>query len=373
MLVVFQWALVGLGLTLLVGTLLSFSRSPRWAVRMWDFPRLQIAALAAAIVLVHALVFFRGRATDWLFLTALLLCALWQGWKIYPYTPLAAVQVQRSDRVRTGAAGEERTTLRLLISNVRMENRHFARLLDLVEDADPDIVLAVETDAAWATALEPLTRSLPYVVRHPQENYYGMMLFSRLPLIAPRVEYLVQDDIPSVHAAVELPNGVRVFLHGLHPRPPEPIRGQGSTPRDAELVAVGKVIGKTEDRPTIVAGDLNDVAWSPTSELFLRLSGLLDPRVGRGLYNSFNADSRIFRYPLDHVFHSGHFRLCELRRLPNIGSDHFPMLVELSYEPEARPGQPSAERTTADYRDAEERLLKEAEAARIGDDRPARE
>jgi endonuclease/exonuclease/phosphatase (EEP) superfamily protein YafD len=371
MLVALQWVAVGLGIITVTGTLLSLSRSAHWSVRMWDFPRLQIAVVAVVAGAVYTRLTFRGRAVDWLFLAALLLCALWQGWKVYPYTPLARVQVRRSDHA--GAAGAERACLRLLISNVRMENRQFGRLLDVVRAADPDVVLAVETDAAWADALEPLARSHPFVVRRPQENYYGLMLFSRLPLVAPRVECLVQDDIPSVHTGIELPNGVRVFLHGLHPRPPEPIRGQSSTPRDAELVAVGMAIGDAGDRPTIVAGDLNDVAWSPTSELFLRLSGLLDPRVGRGLYNSFNADNPFFRYPLDHVFHSGHFRLCELRRLPNIGSDHFPMLAELRYEPEGRPDQPPAERTAADERDAEERLDKEAEAARTGSDRPSRE
>ena len=41
------------------------------------------------------------------------------------------------------------------------------------------------------------------------------------------------------------------------------------------------------------------------------------------------------RYPLDHVFASRHFRLVELRRLPDIGSDHFPILVILDYDPGA--------------------------------------
>ena len=372
MLVVLQWVVVGLGLGAVAATLLSFSRSPHWFVRIWDFPRVQIAAVAIAAGLVYAWLFSRGRAADGPFLASLLLCALWQGWKVYPYTPLARVQVQRSDRGRA-AVPEERSTFRLLVSNVLMENRQHSRLLEVISDADPDIVLALETDAAWARALEPLARSYPYVVRQPQENYYGLMLFSRLPLVAPRVDYLVQDDIPSVHTEFELPNRARVTFHGLHPRPPEPIRGQTSTPRDAELVVVGKAIGAHGERPTVVAGDLNDVAWSPTSELFLRLSGLLDPRVGRGLYSSFNADNPLCRYPLDHVFHSAHFRLCELRRLPNVGSDHFPILLELSYEPEARASQPPAEHTAADDRDAEERLELEAEAARTGADRPARE
>jgi endonuclease/exonuclease/phosphatase (EEP) superfamily protein YafD len=234
-------------------------------------------------------------------------------------------------------------------------------------------VLAVETDDAWASALRPLEEAYPHVVRQPQDNWDGLMLYSRLPLIDARVDFLVQDDIPSVHAVFELEGGVRVFLHGIHPRPPEPIRDQDSTPRDAELVVMGRAIEKAGDRPTVVAGDLNDVAWSPTSELFVRLSGLLDPRKGRGMFNSWNAKMPLLRYPLDHVFHSNHFRLVELRRLPSIGSDHFPMLIELSYEPQAKVEQPEPEKKPDDEEEADERLEAQAQAAATGDDMPGRE
>jgi hypothetical protein len=83
----------------------------------------------------------------------------------------------------------------------------------------------------------------------------------------------------------------------------------------------------------VVAGDLNDVAWSHTTRLFQRTSGLLDPRVGRGLYSTFHAAYPFLRWPLDHVFFSREFRLRRLERLPAFGSDHFPILVEVSYEP----------------------------------------
>lgn len=354
------------------GTLLSFSKSPHWFVRGWDFPRVQIVVFAGVSGALYGLLFFRGRFFDWLFLAATALCVLWQVRKIYPYTSLAPVQVQRSEHPPQAATVDsKRSTARLLISNVLMGNRRHDLLLQLVRDTDPDIVFALETDLIWARALEPLAQTHPHVIRHPQDNCYGLMLFSRFPLIDPRVQFLVQDDIPSVHAAFQLPSGERVFFRGLHPRPPEPIRHQDSTPRDAELVLVGRAIGDAGNRPTIVAGDLNDVAWSPTSELFMRLSGLLDPRVGRGFFNSFNANSAIMRYPLDHVFHSNHFRLRELRRLPYIGSDHFPMLVELSYEPEARSEQPKTRQEAGDQRDAEEKVDMQTEAAERGADRPA--
>lgn len=366
MLTALRWAAVSGGLLMAVGTLLSLSRKSHWLFRLWDFPRVQIASVAASCGLLYALLFFAGHPLEWAFLGIVLLCLAWQGRKIFPYTPVAPVQVERSRSPR-GAS-----SFRLLISNVLMENERYDLLLEAVADNDPDLVLLVEIDGRWERALESLGERYPYVVRQPQENYYGLILYSRLPLIEPRIRFLVQDDVPSVHTSFELPGGERVLLHGLHPRPPEPLRDQDATPRDAELVMVGRSIGETEERATVVVGDLNDVAWSRSTELFLRLSGLLDPRVGRGFYNSYSTRNPLFRYPLDHVFHSRHFRLVELRRLPSIGSDHFPMLVELSLEPDARESQPGLDLEAGDAGEAEEKMQDQAEAAATGDDRPGR-
>jgi endonuclease/exonuclease/phosphatase (EEP) superfamily protein YafD len=358
--------LAAMGALLSAGTVVGFSRSPHWAVRMWDFPRAQIAIGSLAIGGIYFASYYRGRPAQMALLLALALTFAWQSWKILPYTPLARTRVARTDDA--GAA-----RIRLLIVNVRMENERHERVLRAIEAADPDVVLAVEVDERWVRALEPLAGRYPHGVRHPRDNWYGMLLLSRLPLEDARVEFLVQEDIPSVHACVRLEDGARVWLHGLHPRPPEPIRDQDSTPRDAELVVMARRIQEAGSRPTIVAGDLNDVAWSPTSELFLRLSGLLDPRVGRGMYNSFDATNPFFRYPLDHVFASNHFRLTELRRLPAVGSDHFPMLVELSLHAEAPAEQEPSRPEPGDHAEAAEKLQKQASAAASGDDRPGKE
>lgn len=360
-----KWLVTAIGLAAGAVTLLSFHKGSHWFIRAWDFPRVQIAAASAFSASLFRAFFFRGSRRDYLFLSGNLLTVLWQSWKIFPFTPLARNQVKAS---RRGSPRER--SFRLLMANVMLENTEADRLLAVIRESNPDIVLVVEVDAAWLKALSPLREIYPHTVEQPQENYYGLVLFSRFPLLDPKVEFLVQDDIPSVRTAFELPSGERINLRGLHPRPPEPIRDQGSTPRDAELVVVGRAIRAAGDRPTVVAGDLNDVAWSPTTELFLRLSGLLDPRIGRGFFNSFHADKLYLRYPLDHVFHSRHFTLTDLRRLPHIGSDHFPVLIELCLDPEAGSEQPKPHADAADEKDADEKLQQQRVAARTGEDRP---
>ena len=97
--------------------------------------------------------------------------------------------------------------------------------------------------------------------------------------------------------------------------------------------------------PVIVLGDFNDVAWSETTKLFENVSGLLDVRKGRGIYNTYNAENILTRWPLDHLFASEEFRVKTIKTTDKIGSDHFPFYVSLSFEPEKaseqKPEKPS--------------------------------
>ena len=141
----------------------------------------------------------------------------------------------------------------------------------------------------------------------------------------------MDDDVPSIVARLALRCGDETDFYALHPRPPHAF--QASTDRDAEILVVGREI-RERGEPAIVAGDLNDVAWSHVTRLFRRLSDMLDPRIGRGLYATFNARRPLLRWPLDHIFFTEDFRVVRLERMGFIGSDHYPILVELSYEPE---------------------------------------
>src|SRR5690606_32305981 len=118
----------------------------------------------------------------------------------------------------------------------------------------------------------------------PQDNTYGMHLYSKRPLHDVEVKFLVDQEVPSIHGWVELPSGRRVRIHAVHPTPPAPTENPSSEERDAELLLVARAVEK-EPAPTLVFGDLNDVAWSATNALFQRISGLLDPRIGRGMFS----------------------------------------------------------------------------------------
>ncbi|WP_162912937.1 endonuclease/exonuclease/phosphatase family protein [Rhodospirillaceae bacterium SYSU D60014] len=319
---------------LLVGlTLLAVLKSPKWWIRIWEFPRLQMAVgLALAAASQGALLDLAEAENVALFL-ATLACLGWQLYRIRPYTRFHRVQ---SLPARDAAPAHG---LRLFIANVLQDNRDSAAFLRVVRTADPDLVLAVETNEWWDRQIAALADRYPYAVRHPLENTYGMHLFSRLELTETEIRELVSPGIPSIFARARLRSGALVDLYCVHPEPPRPANDVEE--RDAELLTVAKTV-RRERRPAIVIGDLNDVAWSHTTKLFQRISGLLDPRVGRGLYATFNANYPLARWPLDHIFHDASFRLKRLAVLDSFGSDHFPIFAELVHDPGADGARPAA-------------------------------
>jgi endonuclease/exonuclease/phosphatase (EEP) superfamily protein YafD len=261
----------------------------------------------------------------------------------------------------TAADSESQPRVRFFLANVLQKNRDAAALLAQIAATDPDIILLFETDQWWSEQLEDLTSRYPESVLVPMSNTYGFSLYSRLPLHEAQTRYLLKDDTPSVVTRVELDDGTDFMLWGLHPSPPRP--GDDTDERDAELLIVAKEAAETS-LPVVVTGDLNDVAWSATTTLFQEISGLLDPRIGRGLYATFNANWPLLKWPLDHLFASEEWTLGEFRTLDNIGSDHYPVLVELSYQPQAAAEQMGTPAESGDAERAEEHIEEGREAAR---------
>ena len=146
--------------------------------------------------------------------------------------------------------------------------------------------------------------------------------------------------------------------------PPSPTEADKSTTRDAELLMVGKRI-KQNNQTAILAGDLNDVAWSKTTRRFQRISGLLDPRIGRHFINTFHVKYPFLRWALDHIFHSACFTVVDIKRMPSIGSDHFPVMTTLQYEPEEASDQ-QKNAPTAEAEDVEEADSKIEEGKKEG-------
>jgi len=312
-----------------------------------DFPRLQIVIFSIGLLITVFLVLDVKLPLTILLIAAVTSCLGWQLWWVLPYTKLWPTEVSSSNKE------EPDKNLTIITSNVLTPNRNSQALINLVKEYNPDVLVTLESDLWWQNELEVLESEMPFTVKCPLDNLYGMHLYSKLKLYDEEISFLVEEDIPSIHVSLELRTGERVRAHFIHPAPPSPTENTESAERDAELIIVARSVANST-QPILVTGDLNDVAWSSTTRLFRKISGLLDPRIGRGMFNTFHVKYPLLRWPLDHIFHSDHFTLLSIKRLPSIGSDHFPLYTSLAFTPVKGARQEGIEAESDDYIRAKE-------------------
>ena len=320
--------LQGFGMLAVLFTLIPIAAADFWWIRMFDFPHIQLTILTFVALAVYFIKFDVKWIQDYVFVSVLIACFIFQLLKIYPYLPHTNFDVGDSS-----SEVNKDNTIIFYSANVYQDNTNSNLLIQEIAKNDPDVLLLMETNIRWMNDISEAISKYPYKVEVPLDNTYGMLLYSKLKMKDPQVLYLVSDSIPSIHTVLELNNGKNISFHAIHPTPPMPQENPSSTDRDAEMMHLA-VMSMNRELPVIVAGDFNDVAWSGTTMLFKNVSRLLDVRVGRGFYNSFDVSSFILRWPLDHFFVSEEFRVAEIKTGESIDSDHYPFYISLSLEPE---------------------------------------
>lgn len=322
-----QQVLFCLSITVMLFTLIPLIRHDFWIFRVFEYPRLQKLTLNVVLLFFNIL-FLPTETHQKLAFIGLVINLGYLFYQIAPFTLIAKKQIISARK------SSNDNNICLLIANVYQDNRQSGKYLELIQKCDPDALLMVETNQWWQDQMDVIGSDYPHQLKIPLENTYGMMFYSRLEIRDGSINFLVEKDVPSFQLEIKLKSGQWVRVYCLHPKPPVPQENPRATERDKEILMVAEIANKCQ-LPVIVMGDLNDVAWSYTTELFGKISGLLDPRRGRGFFNSFNAKYFFLRFPLDHIFCSDDFTLSSIKRMKSCGSDHFPMCVNLQYDPRA--------------------------------------
>src|SRR5690554_5696441 len=296
--------------------------NPHWFFRTADFVRLQ--SLFVQLVLLGLLIYFEEKFTPfiWILMLALVASMSYQIFKVFPYSSL--FPRRRSHDKSDGHVS-------IFAGNVLQTNTSYSKFVKEVKRYNADLVLAMETNKDWENGLSEIEKEYPFSVKVPLENFYGMHLYSKKELKNVEVNYQIEDDKPSIFFDFPIEGQKPIHFCCLHPAPPSPTENETSKERDAELMLTGKQIRKM-DRPTVVCGDMNDVVWSRTTRLFKKMTGMIDPRVGRGFYSTYNANYFFLRFPLDHLFHTRDLFVGKMKRSKNFGSDHFAMYYEIHHK-----------------------------------------
>lgn len=344
------YSIMALSVLLCVISCIPLIRHDYWAFRIFEFPRAQKWILNLIfLTALSGVKFWYSDALFWYVLTALIANQIYLTYQIFPFTFLARKQLWDNDH-------PEKPSFKILICNVYQPNRKGSLLVEELKKCDAEVIIFVETDAWWKnTLVDAFGKEFPHKVLKNLENTYGMLLFSKYELEGTEIRYKVKDNVPSISTIVNHPKAGKIQLYAVHPEPPIPTENRDSTARDGEMLLTGEE-AKESKYPVIVAGDLNDVAWSYTTELFLKTSGLLDPRRGRGLYSTFHAEYPFLRWPLDHIFCSAHFQLNTMKCLPYVGSDHLPIYVDFAVLENEDFKQEPLEAEEEDYDFAEEKI-----------------
>jgi endonuclease/exonuclease/phosphatase (EEP) superfamily protein YafD len=224
------------------------------------------------------------------------------------------------------AIDQPSASLRLISVNVHTANQHFDLVRQLVLDYDPDVVLLMEVDADWVAALQELRARYPYWQVAVREDNFGIALCSKRPFAACRTLYLGAAELPSIAAEIEV-EGQSLTLVGTHPLPPT--SAAYTAARNEQLASVAQYVAAIPGLK-IVMGDLNTTPWSHCFREFIASTKLVDSARGRGVQPSWPTSRLVLRIPIDFCLVSETMAVTDRHIGPDIGSDHFPVIVDVA-------------------------------------------
>lgn len=223
--------------------------------------------------------------------------------------------------------GERIGRLRILSANLYSPNQNHQAILDLIAVGDFDVIFLMELNTPWRESLTPLTNRYPHQMTNPDDRgNFGIGFWSRIPCESCEMDKFGFRD---VHAVLRLPQEVRVRFIGLHPMPP--ISQHRWEERNRVFAEVTRLLQAEPTLPVIVAGDMNASRYAPSFQRWCRESGLRDAGhhvMGRSWPTG--TLQTVLATRIDHILVDDSWRVDSFRIGPDIGSDHYPLMAEVS-------------------------------------------
>ncbi|MFZ5949944.1 MAG: endonuclease/exonuclease/phosphatase family protein, partial [Candidatus Rifleibacteriota bacterium] len=218
--------------------------------------------------------------------------------------------------------GEQK--IKLLHVNVNTRAGNPAKILRLIEEQQPDLIILQEISSRWLTDIAELQKNYPFSISRPREDNFGIALFSRVPLPASQVIDIGQTGIPSIETKLSLDSS-EIHVLAVHPTPP--IGHEMTSRRNFMLAELGEIAAK-RNSPLIIIGDLNTSPWGYHFKNMIEKGGLLDSAFGCGIQPTWPSNNFLLQIPIDHFLHSSEIRVLSRLICKDTGSDHFGLIVE---------------------------------------------
>lgn len=255
------------------------------------------------------------------------LMAIWLGATLWAMVGTVSVFLPATQPI---AKLEDAQTIRIMSYNVLGHNTRHAEAIEEIKRHDPDVLVVLEYANNWQPALECLHTVYPHRVAQPRWHGFGIAIFSKLPIDQQTVMQLAKGrtDNPMALATVKIGNRqLRIAgVHLLSPMDPKRL-----DIRNQQIREIGEFLS-TDSVPTILVGDFNCVPWSAFLSDLLTQTGYRDSRQGFGYDGTWYANRIFLRIPIDHAFVSPQVHVHSRTVGESAGSDHFPVIVEVSVE-----------------------------------------
>jgi endonuclease/exonuclease/phosphatase (EEP) superfamily protein YafD len=228
-----------------------------------------------------------------------------------------------------GPSRPESGELRILSFNVLASNRRFAEVVDFIRASDADVVVLHEVTRRWEEAIEEAAATFddwPYEITEARArgDLFGSLVLVEAGAAVESFGFALTDP-----RAIEilLPDGVALLA--IHPlSPSSEFRAEQN---DRQLLFATEWAA-SQDGPTIVVGDFNATPWSYPFRRLMSSADLSNSARGFGLDLSYPANGNpLLRVPIDHLLFSGGLAVVDRRLGPAMGSDHFPLTVDLAF------------------------------------------
>ncbi|WP_348251704.1 endonuclease/exonuclease/phosphatase family protein [Leptolyngbya sp. FACHB-1515] len=225
--------------------------------------------------------------------------------------------------------------LRVLASNLNVNNFDYSRLLNLVQQEQPDVVVLMEVNDTWGKPLAPLHRQYPYWFGLSEEASAGIAILSRSPLENSQIVRFRRDSTPSIMTQLTIDQHP-VSLVAVHPL--VPVRPALFHRRNRQFAGMSEQIDRSNS--LIVVGDFNATMWSPYLQMLTAKLGLHNSRKGFGILPTWTTPSPVSPFPawlapllaipIDHCLISQNLRTIDMHTGAPVGSDHLPIVVDLA-------------------------------------------
>ena len=217
--------------------------------------------------------------------------------------------------------------LRVVTFNVLAANENYDLVLAYLREVDADVVFLHESSRPWEDAI--IRSDLGYRIEKTRDDDH---IFGTLVLVRGAAEIqgfgFTEREPRSVEVQLTTYGGRHVSLLAVHPL--APVTERTAALRDAQLSFAGEWAAK-QTGPTIVTGDFNAGPWSHAFRRLLDQGSLRDSQRGFGFQPTFPASSNlVFRIAIDHLLVSDGVWVVDRRLGPALGSDHFPLIVDLA-------------------------------------------